>query len=117
MIHSLESCQPTGSSLADLFFLIVYFFTFKERVREGERKGEKQQCARDNMNRLPLSPAPKWGPGPRTTHFQFTGQHSVHRATPARGDRVFVTMILMVVLLASVSSRLYYNVPVCLMVS
>ena len=32
-----------------LFFLKIYLFTFRERGREGEREGEKQQCARDTL--------------------------------------------------------------------
>ena len=70
-----------------------YLFIFRERGREGEREGEKHWCVRDTSIGC-LSNAPSWGPGPQPRHvsslgiktvpFWFTGQHSIHWATPAR---------------------------------
>ena len=40
--------QINGTSeLPSLFFKRLYLFTFRESGREGEREGEKQQCARE----------------------------------------------------------------------
>ena len=69
-------------------FLNLFFkFIFRERGREGEREGEKHQCARD-ISIGCLSHTPYWGSGPQPRHvpcldiepstFQFEGQHSVH---------------------------------------
>ena len=72
-----------------LFLLdFIYLFIFRERGREGEREGEKHLC-------VVASYTPHtWGPGPQPRHVPwlgikpttlwFTGQHSIHWATPAR---------------------------------
>ena len=36
--------QEAKHSYRELFFKIFYLFIFRERGREGERKGEKHQC-------------------------------------------------------------------------
>ena len=73
------------------FFLRFYLFIFR-RGREGEREGEKHQYV------LPVTnPSP--GPGPQPRHVPqlgikpatpwFTGQRSIHWATPARAHFIF----------------------------
>ena len=42
-------CFGKSSLQLSFFFLKIYLFTFRERGREGEREGEKQQCARDTL--------------------------------------------------------------------
>ena len=75
-----------------------YLYTFRERGREGDREGEEHhQCARAILIGCLLH-VPNWGPGPQPrrvpwlgiqpTTFRFTGQHSVHWATPARARRI-----------------------------
>ena len=63
-----------------------YWFIFRERGREGERKGEKHQC-------VVASCPPYWGSGLQPKHVPwlgikpvtlwFSGQHSIHWATQA----------------------------------
>ena len=48
------------------FFLRFYLFCFRERGREGEREGEKHQCARGISVGCFLH-APKCGPSPQPT--------------------------------------------------
>ena len=63
------------------FLLDFTYLLFRERGREGEKEGEKQQCVRDTLISC-LSHAPKWGPGAQPRHmlaaFQFTGWRSIH---------------------------------------
>ena len=54
------------------FFLRFSLFTFRETGREGEREGEKQQCGRKNINRLPLA-HPQPGTWPATQTRAVTG--------------------------------------------
>ena len=69
---------------------ILYLFIFRQRGREGHREGEKHQC-------LVASCMPHtWEPGPKPRHMPqlgiepailwFTGQWSIHWATPARAN-------------------------------
>ena len=46
LIISLTSFQAAAFivNFSFLFFLRLYLFIFRERVREGEREGEKHQC-------------------------------------------------------------------------
>ena len=77
-----------------LFFIFrFYLFIFREREREGDRGGEKHRCARDiSISCLlhaplgDLSRNPGMCPDRESNQwlFQFTGQHSIHWATPAR---------------------------------
>ena len=45
------------------FFLRFHLFTFREKGREGERKGEKHQCV------VASCMLPTWGPGPKPGHM------------------------------------------------
>ena len=47
-----------------LFVLRFYLFTFRERGREGEWKGETHQCVRDTWISCLLG-TPNWEPGPQ----------------------------------------------------
>ena len=81
-----------------LFFLYFWMhfwrlFVFRERGREREREGEKHQCVRDTLigcllhapNQGPvLQPRHVPWPGIKPVAFYFSGQHSIHWATPAR---------------------------------
>ena len=49
-----------------LFFKVLFIY-FLERQGEGERKGEKHQCARDTSISC-FSHAPYWGSGPQPRH-------------------------------------------------
>ena len=84
---SSQQCFPkvlaSQSRNSILFFkTIFYLFTFRQRGREEERKGEKHQCVvasrapptGDHVPLLGIKPATLW----------FAGQHSMHWATPAR---------------------------------
>ena len=74
--------------LQSLFLKIL--FIFRERGREGEREGEKQQCVVDSHMRPPLGTWPTAQActltGNRTGDPLLHGPHSLHRATPARAD-------------------------------
>ena len=80
----------------------MYLFIFRARGRQGEGEGEKYQCARETLFGY-LSHAPKWGPGLRPRHMPwlgikpatlwFTGQHSIHWATPARAAVLFLMAV------------------------
>ena len=85
------------------------YFTFRERGKEGEREGEKQQCARDTAISC-LSHNPNWGPVPQPRHvpwlgiklatfssFWFTGRHSIHWTTPARVIVIFNTVYMAII--------------------
>ena len=77
-----------------------HFYTdlvsFRERGRKGEREGEQHQC--DTLISCLLH-IPNWGPGPQPRHVPwlgikpvtlwFTGQHSIHWATPAKAVVIF----------------------------
>ena len=73
--------------LNNSFFNDIYVFIFRQKGREGEREGEKHQCA-------VVLHAHYWGPGLQHRHVPwlgikpvilwFTGRHSIHWATPAR---------------------------------
>ena len=55
----------------DFIFLKVLFI-FRERGKEGERKGEKHQCAREtSTGRLPLT-HPQLGTWPKTQAWALT---------------------------------------------
>ena len=66
---------------------LLFYFIFRQRRREGERARETSMCGC-------LLCTPHWGPGPQPRHVPwpgikpvtlwFTGQHSIHWATPAR---------------------------------
>ena len=69
----------------DVFFSIL--FIFKQKGREGERVGEKHQClVASHMphTREPGPHVPRLGIEPAT--LWFTGQCSIHWATPARAN-------------------------------
>ena len=81
--------------------IYMYIYIFKDFIcllwewgREGEREWEKQQHSRDTSSGC-LSHALNWGldlnpgmcpdqEGIQPATFWFTGQHSIHWATPAR---------------------------------
>ena len=75
------------------FLKILPILLFREIGREGEKEGEKYKCARDTGIGC-LSHTRNRGPGLKPRHvpwlgidlvpFRFTGQCSIHRATPAR---------------------------------
>ena len=91
-----------GIELATLWFTgrhLIHWVTpakanfvlfFRERVRVGERRGEKHRYVRETGIGCLLH-APNWGPGPQPGHVPwlgmelvtlwFTGQHSIHWAT------------------------------------
>ena len=88
-----------GHIFFSLFLKIFYLFTFRDKGREGEREGEKLQCARGTS--ICCSPhAHNWEPGPETealpwwgikpSSFWFAGWHSIHWATPA-GAQTIIT--------------------------
>ena len=93
-LSSTGLCLVHPFSQKILFFkYFIYLFPFRERGREGEREGEKQQCATDQwFGCLPHTPNQGVGrqpghvpwPGIKPATFWVTGQHSVHWATPAR---------------------------------
>ena len=70
-----------------------FIYLFLERGREGEREGETLMCGC-------LTCAPYYGPGPQPQHMPwlgieratlwFTGWHSIHWATPARAEHLFL---------------------------
>ena len=80
--------SPTQNCKFNLFccHLFIYLFIFRERGREGEKR-ETSMCGC-------LLCTPFWGPGLQSRHVPwlgiqpvtlgFTGQHSIHWATPAR---------------------------------
>ena len=84
----------TFTSTNKLFILMCFkkilFIYFRQRGKEGEREGEKHQRVVASHTFPPLG---TW-PGPQPRHVPwlgiepatlwFTGQHSVHWATPAR---------------------------------
>ena len=80
------------------FFLRFYLFTFRERGREGERKGEKHQYMRDTSITLPLT-CPQLGTCLTTQACALTGNRtgdlSVHRpvlsplSRPSQGQMPF----------------------------
>ena len=88
-----QHCSPFESDTLGNIFFYKDLFIFRERGREGEGRGGKHWHARDTSIGC-LSRAPNWGPGLQRRHvpwlgiepstFQFTGQHSIHSATPAR---------------------------------
>ena len=41
----LDTKHPTHMDLYLIFIFLMILFIFRERGREGERKGDKQQCA------------------------------------------------------------------------
>ena len=96
-IHWLEdpSFSPSLSTYSSQFLKRFYLFIFRERGRQGERKGEKHQCV------VASGMPPRWGPGLQARHvprlgiksvtFWFTGLCSVHWATPARAQ-FFLTL-------------------------
>ena len=49
------------------FYFLNYLFIFRKRRREGEREGEKHQCARETSISCLLH-APNWGPGLQPRH-------------------------------------------------
>ena len=94
----LKCILPSYISCFILYFYRFYLFSFRERGREGEREGEKHQCARDRsvatrtlqMGTWPATQACALT-GNRT--FWFIGQCSVHRATPARAYLYFFVVV------------------------
>ena len=76
------------------FIILFYLFIFRERGREGEREGEKHQCvvplARPLLGagRSGLQPGHVPWLGIKPVTLWFTGQHSIHWATPARHDEI-----------------------------
>ena len=78
-----------------VFILRFYLFIFRERGREGERKGEKNQCVvashaphtGDLAHNPGMCPQPRHVPwlGIKLATLWLAGQHSIHWATPARG--------------------------------
>ena len=84
-----EGEVPKGANelLKNIFFLSF----FRERGKEGERKGEKHGCTRDTLIGC-LSYTPNWEPGPQARHMPWLGIEpatSVHWATPARAKWTF----------------------------
>ena len=72
------------------FWKRFYLFIFRERVKEGEREGEKYQCV------VVSCTSHHWGPGPQSRHVPWLGfvwvtlwfivWHSIHWVTPARAS-------------------------------
>ena len=92
---------------------ILFIYLCLERGREGDRGEEKYQ--RVVASHTPPSQGP--GPGPQPRHVPllgielatlwFTGQHSIHWATPARAPSPFLNETLALCpLLSSLSPRL-----------
>ena len=81
-------------------FYLKIFFIFRERGRrEGEREGEKHQCAGETLIGCLLH-APSWGPGPQPRNW--TCNLSVRRMTlnplhHTRQDRLFIYFYWLVV--------------------
>ena len=81
-----------NSYCVGIFFFNWLFIFLRFIFRDG--KGEKHPCLRYTTLINCLSLTPNWGTGPITLHvpwlgiepvtFWFSGQHSVHRAIPAR---------------------------------
>ena len=106
-IHSHLFCtqQPTQSCVSLCthvgFFKRFYVFIFRERGTEGERKGEKHQCARETWICCPSHTSYR-GPDLQPRHvpwlvtFLSTGQPSIHWATPARASCVIFKMYLFI---------------------
>ena len=77
-----------------LFLKILFIF----REREGRERGRETSMCERHMDRLPPT-GPQLGPGPQPRHVPrlgiepatlwFTGQHSIHSATPATATTVF----------------------------
>ena len=69
--------------------------------RKGEREGEKHWCVKYTSTGC-LSNTPSWGAGIcpglgiKPVTFWFTGQHSIHWATPARAGIFFFCIILLI---------------------
>ena len=86
---------------------LPYLFIFRERVSEGERKGEKHQCV------VASCMPPNWGPGLQPRHVPqlgieqvtlcFTVQRSIHWAIPTRAPILILT-----------SPYLFCTNPLCL---
>ena len=86
-IFPIFSIKKSGSFFK--VFLRFYLLICRQRGREGERKGEREtsMCGW-------LSHTLYWGPGPQPRHvpwlgikqasLPFSGQYSVHWATPVR---------------------------------
>ena len=78
-----------------IFFKRFHLFIFRGRGRGGEREGERHPCMAASCH-LP----PYWGPGPQPRHVPwlgielvtlwFSGQNSIHWATPARALLKFI---------------------------
>ena len=93
VIISLWFCFWVLNSYLELNILVflkkdcIYLFIFRERGRQGRRKGDVRQCVFAFMH-------PHWGPGPpprpvpwlgiKLVTLWFIGWLSIHWATPAR---------------------------------
>ena len=104
-LKTLNSNFHTLSIVWHIFFrsfsfnLIVFFKDFTYLFLE---RGERRER---NINvRLPLMcPPPHWGPGPQPRHVpwlgiksatpRFTGPHSIHWATSAGADFIFIVKV------------------------
>ena len=68
---------------------IKFLFIFRERGKGREREGEKHQCmdafAHPQLGIWPTTRCVLWL-GIKTATPWFTGQHSIHWATPARAE-------------------------------
>ena len=86
-------CLEFGCWCYFLFKKDFIYFIFRERGREGARKGEKRWYVRETLISC-LFLAPSWGPGMQPGHvpqleiapvtFRFTGLCSIHWAPPAK---------------------------------
>ena len=65
-------CVPFGEISIQVLCLFFkkrfYLFVFRERRREGEREGEKHQCARETSMCGCLAHTPHWGPDLQPRH-------------------------------------------------
>ena len=74
-----------------LFFLKIFIYLFVERGEGREKERERNISVWLHLH------APYWGPGPQPKHVPwlgiepatlwFTGQHSIHCATPVKAKR------------------------------
>ena len=77
---------------------LKYFIIFRQSGREGEREGGEREGEKESGCLL----STPWGPGPQPRHVPwlgiepatlwFTGRHSIHWATPARAETLYLIL-------------------------
>ena len=98
--YSYKSCDCSF-----IYFLKIVFIIFRQRGSEGEREREKHQCVVASCvpatRDLACNPGmcPDWGIELAT--LCFSGQRSIHWATPARAVIAVLIKVLRLIFLRS----------------